>query len=199
MTGDADRTRIPAVLPYALGLFMLVPYMLWIGLWLFAFPGEKNGFEAAAGSVLFATSVPLVLWFALCSLGFIANSMAGASEFSRPRGSTAATIIAVLPAATLCIGTAGALYLLSLAQPWYVIAAPIAVGLIIAAAIRSGEAARTADGRAAGSRHALQAAEWPLATAETPLPTARRPLAWAAFALGALVLAALVVWSGAPS
>lgn len=134
-----------AILPYAIGLFMLLPYGLAFILWLFVFPGAGNGFESALSTTMFAVTVPLVFWFFFCSLGFIANSMAGDDEFDAPRQVVIAHIVRLLPLATLCIGAAGVLYLLSLGKPWYEVLAPAVLAVAIDLAIVRGERARGAD------------------------------------------------------
>jgi hypothetical protein len=149
MTDTLPRPGLPPILPYAIGAFMAMPLVLWAVLWLFVFPGDKNGFDSELTTVLLVGSAPLVLWFLICSLGFIANSMAGASEFERPRDPIITLVISVLPQSAVCLGLAGSLYMLSVNATWYAIAAPLALGLLIGYSIREGERARTRDARMA--------------------------------------------------
>lgn len=195
MTVPTRFESLPTWLPYALGLFMLIPYALWFGMWLFAFPGDKNGFESV-GPVLFLVSAPLVVWFGLCSLGFIANSMAGSSEFRSPSGWAVADILAVLPAAALWLGAAGAFYLFTQDRPLIAIAAPVVVGALIAGAIHAGEASRQGDRTAAAS---VRRSPEPDATGgndATPSSAAQRTTLWMVMAALALLLAALVLSPG---
>jgi len=71
-------------LPYAIGLFMLSPIFVWVGLWL-AYPGPKPGItDAPLIAALIGISIPLVLYHYIAGLAFIANSMAGAAGEVRP-------------------------------------------------------------------------------------------------------------------
>lgn len=182
-----SRSGVPPILPYAIGAFMGLPFVLWIVLWLFVFPGEKSGFDSELTTVLLAVSAPLVLWFFFCSLGFIANSMAGANEFDRPRAPLITLTIAILPQATLCLGIAGGLYMLSLEAAWYAIAAPLALGVLIASSIYKGEQARHADNLTA--QHAGFRGREPAHDRGFNAPRAHR-LLWATLAgLAGLLLA----------
>jgi len=63
--------------PYLIGAFMLLPFVLWAGLYL-AFPGPKPGITDAPVAVsLVALSLPLVLFHYIAGLGYVANSIAG--------------------------------------------------------------------------------------------------------------------------
>ena len=64
-------------LPYVIGGFMLLPFILWAGLFA-AFPGPKPGItDAPLTASLVAISLPLTLFHYIAGLGFVANSMAG--------------------------------------------------------------------------------------------------------------------------
>ena len=64
-------------IPYAAGAFMLLPFVLWAGMFL-AFPGPKPGItDAPLTAALVAVSIPLVLFHYIAGLAYVANSMAG--------------------------------------------------------------------------------------------------------------------------
>jgi hypothetical protein len=136
------------VLPYLLGAFFLIPLGIWSGLWLTGLGGPKPGFEEPLANALFLVSIPLVLWFLVASLGSIANSMSGASEFQPPRFAPARWLVRSLPVTALVLGVAGALYLKLVEGPNPAVVLPLALALLVAFAIRRGEAQRTADARA---------------------------------------------------
>lgn len=64
-------------IPYAAGVFMLLPFFIWAGLFM-AFPGPKPGItDAPLTAALVAVSIPLVLFHYIAALAYVANSMAG--------------------------------------------------------------------------------------------------------------------------
>ncbi|XBQ17538.1 MAG: hypothetical protein ABL308_06555 [Oceanicaulis sp.] len=64
-------------IPYAVGGFMLLPFVLWAGLYA-AFPGPKPGFfDSPTAFGLVAVSIPLVVFHYIAGLAYVANSMAG--------------------------------------------------------------------------------------------------------------------------
>lgn len=64
-------------LPYAIGGFMLLPFVLWAGLFML-FPGPKPGItDAPLTAALVAVSAPMVLFHYIAALAYVANSMAG--------------------------------------------------------------------------------------------------------------------------
>ena len=66
-------------LPYAIGGFMLLPFVLWAGLYML-FPGPKPGItDAPLTAALVAVSVPMVLFHYIAALAYVANSMAGSA------------------------------------------------------------------------------------------------------------------------
>ncbi|NJO55680.1 MAG: hypothetical protein HC834_04180 [Rhodospirillales bacterium] len=107
-------------IPYLIGLFLLTPFVVWAVLWTFAFPGIKNGFERDVAVALFAVSVPLVAWFFLSSIGFIANSVAGDDEFKQPSDTSGPPDLTALPFAAPIIGVAATAYLLVAGHPWLI-------------------------------------------------------------------------------
>lgn len=64
-------------IPYAAGVFMLLPFFIWAGLFM-AFPGPKPGItDAPLTAALLAVSIPMVLFHYIAALAYVANSMAG--------------------------------------------------------------------------------------------------------------------------
>ena len=132
-------------LPYVIGLFMLLPFAVWLGLDLTLLPGSTRNLDLPLVAVLTATCLPVLAWFFLVNLGFIANSMSGADEFARPQNTPVRLTIAALPWISL-LGSFASVPLLAaqgLATP--LLALPPLVGGLIFFAIRFGEKARTHD------------------------------------------------------
>ena len=152
-------------IPLYVGGFMLLPYMIWLVLWTFVFPGPKQGIDSPLSLSMFAVSVPLVIWFFLSNLGQLSNSIDGHSEFHVPRTRLARRLIPALAPATLTIGLASVPTLILLEQNPVLVPLPLMISLLIAWAIRAGEAARDADHRSAYDDSAPTDAELPAATA----------------------------------
>jgi len=95
-------------IPYAVGLFMATPLIVWALLWGFAFPGPKSGFDSPGAVALLVVSVPLVVYFLIVNLGMLANSMSGHAVVERPVGRIAGRLVRWLPATTLAAGAASA-------------------------------------------------------------------------------------------
>jgi hypothetical protein len=132
-------------LPYVIGLFMLLPFAVWLGLDLTILPGSTRNLDLPLVAVLTATCLPVLAWFFLVNLGFLANSMSGADEFDRPRNTAVRLTIAALPWISLA-GSLASVPLLAvegLATP--LLALPPIVGALIFFAIRFGEKARAHD------------------------------------------------------
>ncbi len=136
-------------LPYLVGAFMLVPLVLWIGLWAFVLPGPKYGTELPLAVALGLVSLPLVTWFYLASLGMVANSIEDANAYEEARHPLVRRMVAVLPGAALSIGLVSLPALLWVGEAWYLTPVPLLVATAIAWAIRKGEAARLLDQRSA--------------------------------------------------
>lgn len=136
-------------LPYAVGGFMLLPLIVWLVLWSVFFPGPKHGLDVPLTAALLATSMPLVLWFFLANLGFLANSIGGTSEYDKPSQPLARHLVAALPWMALAIGLLSLPYLYAQGAVSGLTVLPLLSGLAIFYAIRTGEQARAADkGRA---------------------------------------------------
>ncbi len=93
-------------LPYAIGAFMMTPLVLWALMWLFAFPGEKAGFEAYLTVGMLAVSMPMALSFLIVNLSFISNSMLRRDEFGLPAWAPARWLLLATPALTVILTTA---------------------------------------------------------------------------------------------
>jgi hypothetical protein len=139
-TGNPGGTMF--AIPFVIGGFMLLPFILWGLMWWGAFPGPKNGFDEMVGLAIFAATFPMAGWFFLRSLGSISNSIAGADGEGRPVAWVPAWIIPLLPYASLIIAAAGAILLGQHGYAWYVVASPLISGLLSAAAIFLGERRR---------------------------------------------------------
>lgn len=143
-------------IPYLVGGFMLLPYGFWLIAWAFFLPGPKAGFNVPMSMAMFAVTVPLVAWFFLANLSFMANSIAGADPFRRPATRWVRWTVAKLPAATLLTGVATLPYLLASGAPLPLALLPLSVALLVSWAIDRGEAARERETRR-GERTAAQA------------------------------------------
>jgi hypothetical protein len=97
---------MPRLLPFAIAIFMLTPFLLWAG---FYAAGMRSGVEAwqsPIGWVLLATSLPLAGLFWIQNLRQLGNSMGAASRLG-----LAAGLARLLPFAMLGIGLAGSAWL----------------------------------------------------------------------------------------
>ncbi|WP_193367890.1 hypothetical protein [Pelagibius marinus] len=138
-------------LPYVVGLFMLLPFAVWLGLDLTILPGSTRNLDLPLVAALTAVCLPLLAWFFLVNLGFLANSMSGACEFERPRNPAVRLTIAALPWISLGGSLASVPLLAAEGLQPALLALPPVVGALIFFAIRFGEKARTQD------RHRLRA------------------------------------------
>ncbi len=132
-------------LPYAVGLFMLLPFAIWFVLWAFVMPGPKPGLDVPLSAALFASSIPLVAWFYLSNLALLSNSMAGQSEFDAPKTRLVRWAIDSLPVAAVGFGVAGTVWLVTMGEPLYLTPLPLVMGVAIGIAIFFGERARGRD------------------------------------------------------
>jgi hypothetical protein len=129
-------------LPYAVGGFMLLPFAVWLVFELTILPGSTVNLDLPLVAAMTATCVPVLAWFFLVNLGFLANSMGGADEFARPEAAAVRLLIALLPWISLIGSLASVPYLAAEGYPPALLALPPAVGAAIFFAIRSGERAR---------------------------------------------------------
>lgn len=124
---------------------MLLPLVYWLVLWAFFLPGPKHGLDLPLTAALLATSLPLVLWFFLANLGFLANSIGGEDEYDQPSLPLVRRIIAILPWAALAIGLISLPLLALSGVPALLVPLPLLSGLAIHYAISRGEAARESE------------------------------------------------------
>jgi len=129
-------------LPYAVGGFMLLPFAVWLVFELTILPGSTVNLDLPLVAAMTATCVPVLAWFFLVNLGFLANSMGGADEFARPEAAAVRLLIALLPWISLIGSLASVPYLAAEGYPPALLALPPAVGAAVFFAIRSGEKAR---------------------------------------------------------
>ena len=132
-------------LPYIVGGFMLLPLVIWLGLDLTILPRSTTSLDLPLVAVMTATCLPVLAWFFLVNLGFIANSMSGADEFARPQARPVRLIIAALPWISLLGSLASVPYLAAEGYPAPLLALPPIVGAVIFCAIHFGERARAGD------------------------------------------------------
>ncbi len=131
-------------IPYAVGLFMLLPFVIWLVAFAFM-PGPTHGLESPVSNAFFATSVPLVAWFFFANLGFLSNSIDGRNEYHAPRTGWVRFVIASLPPMAIGLGLTSMGYLLWVGEPALYAVVPALMGLSYAYVIRRGEAARLDD------------------------------------------------------
>ncbi|MGJ3232517.1 MAG: hypothetical protein ACFE0P_12025 [Oceanicaulis sp.] len=128
-------------IPYAVGGFMLLPFVLWAGLFA-VFPGTKPGFfDSPTAFTLVAVSIPLVLFHYIAGLGYVANSMAGQAGEALPVWRPARMVQRAMAPLTAVLSVAAFAYVSwageGLAAAFAVFAAGIAMSLIMAGARRA--------------------------------------------------------------
>ena len=136
-------------LPYAVGGFMLLPFAIWLAFWSL-FPGPKHGLDVPLVSAMLATSMPLVLWFFVANLGFLANSIGGGDQYDRPDFRPVRGLVALLPWAALALGVLSQPFLFLQGEVNALMPMPLLTGAAIFFAIRRGEKARAADSALCG-------------------------------------------------
>ena len=117
--------------PYAIGVFMLTPFVLWFALWTFAFPGPKPGFDVPWALAMLVVSLPLAGWHYLVGLGTIANSIAGRPTEQSPVEPAARRLIDFMPALTMGLGVLAFGALLWIGEPLPAAMAPLATALAL--------------------------------------------------------------------
>lgn len=128
-------------IPYALGGFMLLPFVLWAGLFT-VFPGPKPGFfDSPTAFALVAVSIPLVVFHYIAGLAFVANSMAGQAGEALPVWRPARLVQRAMAPLTALMAAVGCVWVYSvgegLAAASAVAGAGIAMALIMAGARRA--------------------------------------------------------------
>ncbi|PWE18174.1 hypothetical protein DDZ18_00745 [Marinicauda salina] len=119
-------------LPYLVGGFMLLPFLLWAGLWAFVFPGPKPGLDVPIVTALIAVSLPLVLWHLIAGLAYVANSMAGRAGEEAPVWGPARWALRAMPAAALAMGAGSTAILAATGEGALTAASPLAAGALMA-------------------------------------------------------------------
>jgi hypothetical protein len=94
--------------PFAIAIFMLTPFALWLGLGLFGPGGGAVRIEGQFRAVLLAASLPLAGLFWIQNLRQLGDSMGAASRLR-----VAARLTALLPLTILGLGLLGAAWLLA--------------------------------------------------------------------------------------
>ena len=125
--------------PWLAGGFLLTPFLVWLGLQAFVFPGAWNGFTTVVGTAALVASLPLAAWFYIRGIGGFANAMAGADPDGELAHGLPRLVLRVLPVSAVVFGVAGAAAVLVSAQPALSALAPLVVGAVTAAGIRAGE------------------------------------------------------------
>lgn len=146
--------------PFAIAIFMLTPFALWLGLALFGPGGGAVRIESRLGAVLLAASLPLAGLFWIQNLRQLGDSMGAASRLR-----VAARLTSLLPLAIFGIGVLGAAWLIASETGhleaflallgttalagfgWLVARAPVQPGRIVSAPATppdNGDAARSA-------------------------------------------------------
>lgn len=89
-------------LPYAVGGFMLTPFVIWAGLYAFGMDGPKSGFGTPEMVALLLASLPLAAFFFLANLGQMASAMRAG-----PQGERMPRAARLMPWLSGLIGAAG--------------------------------------------------------------------------------------------
>jgi len=97
--------------PFAIALFMLMPFGLWLGLGLFGPGGGMVALQSDVGGVLLLTSLPFAGLFWVQNLRQLGDSMGAPSRLR-----LAERLAGLLPLAVLGLGGLGALWLLASAD-----------------------------------------------------------------------------------
>ena len=129
------------IIPWLIGAFMLTPFVIWLAMALFVFPGAWNGFDKVVGTSALIASVPLVAWFYIRGIASFANSMAGKHADGHVVHRLPRLILAGLPALTGVLAVLAAVYVAGTSAPFWTVAVPLVVGALVAVAIVGGERA----------------------------------------------------------
>ena len=148
-------------LPYIVGGFMLLPFALWLGFELTILPGSTVNLDLPLVAAMTATCLPVLAWFFLVNLGFLAKSIGGLDEFARPKALPVRIAIALLPWISLIGSLASVPFLAAEGYPPLLLALPPVVGAAIFAAIQLGERARAKDRQRLRLKEALESGTRP--------------------------------------
>ncbi len=120
-------------IPYAIGAFMMLPFVIWAVLWM-AFPGPKPGItDSPLTFALLATSVPLVLFHYIAALGYVANSMAGRAGEELPVWGPARWTQRAMAPLTVLLSLAATVWVYSQGEGVIGAGAVLTAGLVMAA------------------------------------------------------------------
>ena len=120
-------------LPYVVGGFMLLPFLIWGGLWT-AFPGPKPGLtDSPIAAALVAVSLPLVMFHYIAGLGYAANSMAGRAGEALPVWGPARLVQRAMAPLTGALSLVAFVWLLNAGEGIGAAAAVAAAGLLMTA------------------------------------------------------------------
>lgn len=125
--------------PWLVGGFLLMPFMIWAALAVFVFPGAWNGFNAVVGTGALGATLPLAFWFFLRGIGGFANAMAGTDPDGELRHWLPRMILRLLPLSAVLLGGIGAAAVVVQAGWGWGVLVPPGVGIVVAAGICGGE------------------------------------------------------------
>jgi len=132
-------------IPYALGGFMLLPFVLWAGLFT-VFPGPKPGFfDSPTAFALVAVSIPLVMFHYIAGLAFVANSMAGQAGEALPVWRPARAVQRAMAPLTAMLAAAGFVWVYSVGEGLAAAAAVAGAGIAMALIMAGARRARSID------------------------------------------------------
>lgn len=119
-------------LPYWIGGFMLLPFVLWAGMFL-AFPGDKPGItDSPLTAALVAVSLPLALFHYIAGLGFVANSMSGQAGEVLPVWAPARWLQRAMAPLTVALSVLAVVFLQQAGEGWLTALAVGLGGLVMA-------------------------------------------------------------------
>ncbi|MGB0684050.1 MAG: hypothetical protein ACPGOV_15195 [Magnetovibrionaceae bacterium] len=139
--------RLPSwfrYMPYAVGLFTGVPFVLW-GLFQLAGMTGASNITSLSYVALVLASLPLVAWFFLSCTGFLANSIGGRDEFQAPVSRPVGYVIRALPAISYGLGFGTGAWLLFAGEGAGPAILVFSAAILSGIAIRRGERARLDD------------------------------------------------------
>lgn len=130
-------------LPYVFGIFLLTPFVIWVGLSA-AMPGPQSGItDAPLTASLLLVSLPLVAYHSLAGLAFVANSMAGRSGETAPVWAPARRLNQAMAPLTLVLTLAAAWWLVQTGQDAASVAGVALVGLVMTGVIAVAQSGRS--------------------------------------------------------
>jgi hypothetical protein len=129
-------------LPYAIGVFLLTPFIIWAGLYA-VMPGPKWGVtDAPLTASLLLVSLPLVAYHSLAGLAYVANSMAGRSGETAPVWGPARRVNQAMAPLTLVLTIAASVWIMQTGEGATAVAGVVLVGLVMAGVIAVAQSGR---------------------------------------------------------